>query len=249
MSQFQAQHTALIVAGGTGTRMGTEVPKQLLLLGDAPILVHSIRNFLDFDPKTQICLVLHGSIIPVWEELSRKYFDYAQTKQIHTCEGGLERTISVYNGLKKLAEVCGISGEEDNNLTEVNNPLVAIHDGVRPFARPDMLKKAFKLATEKGNAVICVPVKSSMRKKTETGSMAVDRTEYFNVQTPQIFYLRALLSCYKKRPNDLFTDDASLMEYFEHKIQIAEGSYDNLKITTPEDLSVAEMILARLKFA
>ncbi|HEX2898620.1 MAG TPA: 2-C-methyl-D-erythritol 4-phosphate cytidylyltransferase, partial [Bacteroidia bacterium] len=123
--------------------------------------------------------------------------------------------------------------------------LVAIHDGVRPFINARILSEGFALAEEKGNAVASVPVKSSMRMKTDTGSKAVERDMFYHVQTPQIFYLDEILTCYNDRGNAVFTDDASLAEQHGMTIQMYMGSYDNLKITTPEDIPLAERLLER----
>lgn len=224
---------ALIVAGGKGQRMGGETPKQFIEIAGRPILAHTIDAFLSFDPQLKIGVVLHPSLIPDWESRIPSLFSAETQTRIFTCAGGDERVHSVHNGLRAIAAQ-NPSGE---------NPLVAIHDGVRPFITHSVLQAAFATASSTGNAVVAVPVKSSMRMKTENGaSVAVDRARFFHVQTPQIFRLHDILTCYDQRTHDSFTDDASLAEAAGMEINLVEGTYENIKITTPEDLAVAHYL-------
>ena len=225
---------ALIVAGGTGTRMGAGLPKQMLPLKDRAVLAHTIDRFLEFDPTIEIVAVLHPSLADNWPAFLDWHFDASESPRLHICLGGEERTESVHNGL--------IFIDKHNDHEEA---LVAIHDGVRPFANVRMLSEGFALASEKGNAIAAVQVKSSMRMRTETGSQAVARDQFYHVQTPQIFLLSQILDAYNRRPQGNFTDDASLAESFGMDIQLFQGSYENIKITTPEDLFVAERLLER----
>lgn len=222
----------LVVAGGTGTRLGAGMPKQMLLLQGKPILAHTLSVFLDFDAELQLCTVLHESILPDWQNFLDRNFPPDLHHRLHACAGGAERTESVHRGLESLAHLPG------------GKPaLVAIHDGVRPFVSESMLAKGYALAALRGNAVAGVPVKSSLRRLTDSGSEAIDRSQFFHVQTPQIFRFAEILQCYSQWGSGPFTDDAGLAESQGINIHLYPGSYDNIKITTPEDLVMAERIL------
>lgn len=235
MANLPLQKFALVVAGGTGTRMGAGLPKQMLPLRDRAVLAHTIDRFLAYDPEMQIVSVLHPSLADSWSAFLDWHFSAEESPRLHICLGGAERSESVHNGLVHIQDM----------LTGDGRALVAIHDGVRPFINARILSEGFALAEEKGNAVTSVPVKSSMRMKTNTGSKAVERDMFYHVQTPQIFYLDEILTCYNDRGNAVFTDDASLAEQHGMTIQMYMGSYDNLKITTPEDILLAERLLER----
>lgn len=214
--------------------MGSELPKQFLHLQGKPILVHTVEKFLRFDQELKLVLVLPENHIRLWEKISQEFLPKADCMRVHTCAGGESRTASVHNGLKAVRTLV------DNS----QNCLVAIHDGVRPFLKQELLREAFKLARERDASVVCVPVKSSMREQVEEGkSRAVDRSRFFHVQTPQTFHLAKILEAFENRPHDLFTDDASLYDDFGGTVAICEGSYDNIKITTPEDIALGESIL------
>lgn len=228
--------TALVVAGGSGTRMGSSRPKQFLLLGGKPILIHTLERYLSLAEDLPIQLVLPLKDIAFWEEEAPQWLTSTQISRISVCAGGVTRTDSVLNGLEALYD----------HLYPPENYWVAIHDGVRPFIEAKNLLAAYEAAFTHGASVACVPVKSSMREQLEDGSsQAVDRTRFYHVQTPQIFRLDEILMAYENRPEGTFTDDASLFQATGGKVVICEGSYDNLKITTPEDLLIAEQILAR----
>lgn len=226
---------ALVVAGGTGTRMGGGLPKQMLPLGERAVLAHTIDRFLAFDEELQIVCVLHPSLADGWSAFLDWHFTPAEVSRLHICLGGAERSESVHNGLNQIRDL--LRGED--------RALVAIHDGVRPFINGRILSEGFALASEKGNAIATVPVKSSMRMVTPEGSKAVDRDMFYHVQTPQVFWLDQILTCYNERGTVVFTDDASLAESQGMNIHMYMGSYDNLKITTPEDLILAERFLER----
>jgi 2-C-methyl-D-erythritol 4-phosphate cytidylyltransferase len=206
----------------------------MLPLKGRAVLAHTIDRFLSSDPEIQIICVLHESLADGWTSFLDWHFGADKSPRLHICLGGTERSESVHNGLLEIRDLAG------------GRPaLVAIHDGVRPFINDRIISEGFALAEEKGNAVATVPVKSSMRIKTEDGSRAVNRDAYFHVQTPQVFHLEEILACYSHRGTEIFTDDASLAERQGVNIQLYLGSYDNLKITTPEDLILAERILER----
>lgn len=223
------------MAGGSGVRFGTPLPKQMVHIQGIPVLVHTLRKFLSFDPSLITCTVLHEKLLPEWDDFVREWFTPAEFSRILVCAGGATRTASVNNGLHTLS-----NHAQENSI---QNSLVAIHDGVRPLITHLVIGKAYQMAEVEGNAVVAVPVKSSMRRKTEQGSEAVDRSLYYHVQTPQVFGLSDILSAYENRTNDQFTDDAGLAEAQGMQIHLCEGDYDNLKITTPEDLVIAEFLL------
>jgi 2-C-methyl-D-erythritol 4-phosphate cytidylyltransferase len=230
------QKAAIIVAGGTGTRMKTKLPKQFLPLRGVPVIVHTLGKFLDFDENLKIVLVLHAETAKLWEDLAMHYFSAGELKErIKCCSGGDERSSSVFNGLATL----------EAWVDDPSDCVVAIHDAVRPFVTREMLYEVYTKAELHGAAVCCVPVKSSVREITPEGSRSVERSRFLHVQTPQTFQFQKLLKAYSHRPHDNFTDDASLFEAMGGKVIIAQGSYDNLKLTTPEDIFVAENILRK----
>jgi len=236
MNQPIHEKAAVVVAGGSGKRMKSTIPKQFLPLGGCPVLIHTLKRFLDYDSRLPIALVLPLVSMEQWESISHRWLTVPEKARIHVCEGGTTRTESVNNGLKKLAELDLIP----------DKTWVAIQDGVRPFATRDILDSAFHTAQEYGAAVACVPVKASLRYQEEPGmSKAIDRSQYLEVQTPQTFLLQNILEAFHTRPHDQFTDDASLYEYAGNQIAISNGSYDNIKITTPDDLDLAEKIYQR----
>ncbi|MEO0895420.1 MAG: 2-C-methyl-D-erythritol 4-phosphate cytidylyltransferase [Bacteroidota bacterium] len=228
--------TAIIVAGGSGKRMKISTPKQFLLLDGVPILVHTVRRFLNWHQELQLALVLPEAHFPTWKEMAIQHLNPVDQERILLCKGGSSRTASVWAGISALVEKEG-----------TENALVAIHDGVRPFISDQIMKSAFEMAAEKGACVVCVPVKASLRKKEGHGSVAVDRSAYFEVQTPQVFHLKKIEEAFLQRKHDSFTDDASLYQDMGGEVSICEGSYDNIKITTPEDLAVGLDILRRLE--
>ncbi|MEM6343093.1 MAG: 2-C-methyl-D-erythritol 4-phosphate cytidylyltransferase [Bacteroidota bacterium] len=231
---------ALIVAGGTGTRMGSERPKQFLLLGGRPILMHTLDRYLALDPKLPLQLVLPANEVKFWFEDAPQWFRTNELARIEVCEGGASRTESVHKGLEAL----------QTRLFQPESYFVAIHDGVRPFIHTERLMEAYQIAAQRGASVACVPVKSSIRMMSaDGGSQAVDRSLYYHVQTPQTFAFSRILKAYRERPEGAFTDDASLYQAMGGEVVICEGSYDNLKITTPEDLLIAEQILTRWQAA
>lgn len=225
-NQQHASLYALVVAGGSGSRMQSQTPKQFLKIGKKPVLLHTLEAFYSFDPSIQIVLVLPQSQVAHWKEL-RKEFNCRVPHAI--VEGGESRFQSVKNGLALVPL----------------EAIVAIHDGVRPFINPEILQQGFATAKEKGSAVTTVPLKESIRQLVPGGSKAKDRMEYCLVQTPQTFQARLIKKAYRQ-PEDLrFTDCASVAEADGHTISLIPGSYENIKITTPEDLLYAENLLKR----
>lgn len=213
---------ALIVAGGSGTRMGTELPKQFLPLKGKPVLMHTLEKFTD----CSIILVLPESQFTYWQELC-----VSHTFQIpHSlCAGGTTRFESVKNGLACITEI---------------DAIVAIHDGVRPLVHASTIEQSFITAAEKGNAVAAVELKDSIREwTTERTTKYVNRTHYLLVQTPQTFSVKEIKDAYARATHQNFTDDAGVLESCGSNIHIIKGSYGNIKITTPEDLLMASALL------
>lgn len=212
---------ALIVAGGSGSRMGTAVAKQFLHLAGKPVLMHTLLRFSHCD---NIVLVLPDTQIEYWGELCRAHqFDVPHT----IIAGGAERFYSVLNGLAALPD----------------DGLVAIHDGVRPCVTKGVIDSTFVKAEKYGNAVVAVKSKDSIRKVTPKGSVAVNRSDYYMVQTPQTFSIELLKKAYCQPYHITFTDDASVFEAAGNIIQLVEGDYKNIKITTPEDLPLAALFI------
>lgn len=215
---------AIIVAGGSGSRMQQELPKQFILLGGQPILMHTLRRFADYSSGIKLILVLPKDHWQYWESLCRQY-QFELPYQL--CAGGRTRAESVSNGLE-----C---------IQEPNKSLVAIHDGVRPFVSSSIIAESFKVAKAKGNAVACVALKDSVRRVfSPEKNQAEDRQSLRLVQTPQTFWANEIIAAYAKLSQLDNTDEASALEKMGRTIHLIEGDYRNIKITTPEDLIIAE---------
>ncbi len=222
---------AVIVAGGKGLRMGKDIPKQFMEVRGLPILMHTLKKFYDADSSITLILVLPQSQFAFWETLKDKHS--FQIPHISVA-GGEIRTASVFNGLN------AIEGEQGT---------VAIHDGVRPFASVNLINTSFKTAHLEGSAIAAVSLKDSIRKIAGNGSStALNRAEFQLIQTPQTFQIKLLKEAYQKAicSNEVFTDDASVVEAIGHQVTLIQGDYQNIKITTPEDLLFAEAILGRV---
>ena len=213
---------ALIVAGGKGSRMAAAVPKQFLVVKGKPVLMHTISRF--YETGCVIILVLPAEQVSYWNELCEQY-TFAVPHQL--ANGGQERFDSVKNGLALI---------EDKGL-------VAIHDGVRPCVSAAIIEKSFADAAQFLSAVAAVKPKESIRMQQGETSTAVNRDQYYLVQTPQTFDIKAIKQAYGQKYSVLFTDDASVFEAAGHRIHLTEGDYRNIKITTPEDLDLAALFL------
>ena len=210
---------AIIVAGGSGSRMKSAVPKQFLLLNGKPVLQHTIERFLAFSDALTLILVLPQRDMATWAALCDKHSFYPA---IQTVTGGQTRFQSVKNGLRAIKATDG---------------LVAVHDGVRPFVSIEIIQAGFETAALTGSAVACVPAKDSVRLVDETGdSQAVDRARVRLIQTPQTFRLDWFRTAFAADEQSHFTDCASVLEHAGFAITLIEGSYENIKITTPDDL-------------
>ncbi|MFI3333154.1 MAG: 2-C-methyl-D-erythritol 4-phosphate cytidylyltransferase [Rikenellaceae bacterium] len=214
----------VIVAGGKGLRVGGELPKQFRILGQAPLLVHSINNLAKGLHPSKVVVVLPQSHIEYWANLSSR-FDVAE----HTVViGGAERFDSVKAGLESLGEDCDI---------------IAIHDGVRPLSSETMLARCLACAVEFGSAIPSIPISDSVRVVNDDNSQPLDRSKLRAIQTPQIFDAVILRRAYNRCSyNQELTDDASVVEASGVSVKLCEGEKRNIKITTIEDLLYAQMI-------
>ncbi len=216
---------AVIVAGGSGQRMGAEQPKQFLPLAGRPILMHTVARFHTFDPTIVLIVVLPAADRATWEDLCARH-QFAVPLRVTS--GGPTRSDSVRNGLA---------------LIEDDHSLVAIHDGVRPLVTATQLAQSYAVAADRGCAIAAVPLKDSIRRVQGTHTTAADRAAFRLVQTPQTFRTADIKAAYAAVGAGSYTDDATVAEQFGLPIFLTDGSYSNLKITTPEDLLVAEALL------
>ncbi|MDR0428198.1 MAG: 2-C-methyl-D-erythritol 4-phosphate cytidylyltransferase [Dysgonamonadaceae bacterium] len=217
---------AIIVAGGKGLRMKTDIPKQFLLLNGLPVLMHTIRVFYHFDSSIEIILVLPKEQQNYWSDLCKQHHF---TISHHIADGGETRFHSVKNGLQLIKE----------------ESLVAIHDGVRPLVSGHLISKAFRQAEIHQASYPVIPVVDTLRKYTsENESQIVDRSKYCLVQTPQVFCSEVIIKAYQLPFSEYFTDDISVVEKKGNcKPIMIDGCRENIKITTPIDLTVAETLL------
>jgi len=236
---------ALVVGGGKGERMGTELPKQFLLLRGKPVLVHTLEKFLALPPAYSLTtvVVLPEAFVEMGKQIIQEQANNLAGRSVFVIAGGASRGESVYKGLEKI--------RKEMSLENFSQALVAIHDAVRPLVQTKTIVASYESALRHGSGICAVACKSSLRMLTQTGSQAVDRSLYREVQTPQTFQLPLVYDCYQKNSSSLanFTDDASLVESQGHPIQLIDGDYENIKITTPEDLLLAEAILEKRGFA
>lgn len=218
------KYYAIIVAGGSGNRMKSSVPKQFLLLDGKPILMHTITAFSECSLSPQILLVLNIDQHKYWEELCLKYkFDVPH----QVIKGGIQRFHSVKNGLKAIK----------------GKGIVAVHDAVRPLVSAHLITKTFQVAEEKGNCIIGIKPTDSVRRLSEDGkSEAISRAQLVLIQTPQTFELDLLKKAYQTAYRNEFTDDASVAEYAGFKINVIAGERENIKITYTEDLEIASIL-------
>ena len=227
---------ALIVAGGKGTRIKSKLPKQFLLLNGKPVLLHTLEAFFRYSDKIRIVVVIPADTFSTWEHISRTH---NFTRSIVLQAGGSSRFQSVKKGLEK------IEGEG----------LVAIHDGVRPLVSEQIIRDSFALAGARQSAVASVELKESLRllgddvragsSQLLSGTQSVDRSKFRLIQTPQTFDISLIKKAYELPEDMALTDDASVAERAGVHINLFEGSYENLKITTDEDLITAEALLRK----
>ena len=222
---MKLQEYAIVVAGGKGTRIKSLVPKQFIELSGLPILMHTLSAFREYSSEIRIVLVLPQDDEERWKSLCTKHqFDVPLT----IVHGGETRFQSVKNGLALVPD----------------NSLVAIHDGVRPLVSSDIIGASFRLAAVHGTAVTAVRLKDSIRITDQDNTKAVDRSKFRLIQTPQTFKSELIKKAYQTKEEVSMTDDASVAEHAGHLISLFEGSYENIKVTTGDDLVVAEALLA-----
>jgi 2-C-methyl-D-erythritol 4-phosphate cytidylyltransferase len=215
----------IIVAGGTGSRMNTELPKQLIEINNKPVIVYSIEKFLKVNKDIQVIISLHKDYFKTFEKIKSQY----NLKNIDLIEGGETRFQSVKNALAVLKEHINI---------------VAVHDAARPLVSQGTITGAYGTASLYGAAVPVIPLNESLREVgVNNDSKAVDRTKFRIVQTPQCFKKDILIEAYKQPYNPLFTDDASVVEKAGHTITLTEGNKENIKITYPQDIEIAQTLL------
>ncbi|MBK7763401.1 MAG: 2-C-methyl-D-erythritol 4-phosphate cytidylyltransferase [Bacteroidetes bacterium] len=219
---------AVIVAGGNGSRMKSSIPKQFIELQGKPILFYTVQNFLQFKPKLKIILVL-----PPHDSKATHFLEsyFPNQSQIQLVSGGLTRFHSVQNGLRAIPQ----------NETGI----VFIHDGVRPFVSQQVMQQCYETANNYGDAIPCLPSKDSLRRVTDLQNAAVPRQEYVTIQTPQTFQIAAIKSAYACEYDEAFTDEASVYEYAGNEIHLVPGNEENIKITTPFDLDLANLVLTQ----
>lgn len=220
------ENYAIIVAGGKGQRMGTDIPKQFLPVGGTPILMRTIQRFHAYDPHLKIILVLPKEQQDYWKALCKQY---AFKEKYMLADGGSTRFQSSRNGIALIPE--GTEG------------LVAIHDGVRPFVSIGTIKRCFDAAEEAYAAIPVLHVTDTLRYiDSNGGGKNVQRSDYRLVQTPQVFDITLVKKAYEQEENGGFTDDASVVERLGCQVEMVEGNRENIKLTTPFDLRLAEVL-------
>jgi 2-C-methyl-D-erythritol 4-phosphate cytidylyltransferase len=213
----------IIVAGGKGLRMGGDIPKQFLPVCGKPVLMRTLEAFHAYDASMRLILVLPVSQQAYWKQLCEEY----QFELVHEiANGGETRFHSVKNGLTLV--------EEDG--------LVGVHDGVRPFVSQEVITRCYEEAASLKAVIPVIGVVETVRHLTEEGSETVPRDQYKLVQTPQVFDVTLLRRAYQQEYTDLFTDDASVVEALGEKVYLVEGNRENIKLTTPFDLKLAELL-------
>jgi 2-C-methyl-D-erythritol 4-phosphate cytidylyltransferase len=216
---------AVIVAGGTGSRMNNSTPKQFLLLQGKPVLYYTINSFLQAYDDLEIILVLPEEYVAAGQEIIDAFFDY---NRIQITIGGRTRFHSVQNGLQLVNE----------------ESIVFVHDAVRCLISVELIQRCYKTAMEYGSAIPVIDSKDSVRLTTEAGSEALERNAVKLVQTPQTFHSKIIIPAYQIDYKDKFTDEATVVEAFGLTIKLVEGEENNFKITRPVDLVMAEHLLS-----
>lgn len=216
----------IIVAGGKGLRMGSDIPKQFLPIGGKPVLMRTLERFREYSPTLQIILVLPKAQQDYWHQLCK---DYNFEVEYVLADGGETRFHSVQNGLAKIPDDA--------------EGVVGVHDGVRPFPSIDVIRNCYETARTAKAVIPVISVVETVRHLQGNTSVTVPRSDYRLVQTPQTFDIQLLKAANKQPYNDGFTDDASVVEAFGFNITLVEGNRENIKITTPYDLKIAEVLI------
>jgi len=219
------KYYAIIVAGGSGKRMHSAVPKQFLLLNGIPVLMHTINAFHHSQTQPQIVVVLHPDSHSYWNELCAEH-NFTIPHQL--INGGEARFHSVRNGI---------------NAIEADDAIIAIHDAVRPLVAKEIIDESYDCAEKYGNAIVAIKSRDSVRQIKDNRSQSLNRDEIYLIQTPQTFQAAQLKKAYLQPYQNSFTDDASVVEQTGVNINLIGGSYQNIKITFPEDIAIAEFLL------
>ena len=220
---MKSKEYVIIVAGGKGLRMGSDIPKQFLPIGGKPVLMRTLERFREYSADLQMILVLPKAQQGYWQQLCK---EYNFNVEYLLADGGETRFHSVQNGLTLVPDDA--------------EGVVGVHDGVRPFPSIEVIRNCYKAAREKKAVIPVVPVVETLRHITEGTK---PRGDYRLVQTPQCFDIQLLKAANRQPYNDGFTDDASVVEAFGYDISLVEGNRENIKITTPYDIAVAEALL------
>ena len=216
----------IIVAGGKGLRMGSDIPKQFLPIAGKPVLMRTLERFREYSADLQIILVLPEAQQDYWQELCRQY---GFQVEYQLANGGQTRFHSVQNGLALVPDDA--------------EGVVGVHDGVRPFPSIEVIRNCYETARTAKAVIPVIPVVETVRHIEGEGSVTVPRGDYRLVQTPQTFDIQLLKAANRQPYNDGFTDDASVVEAFGYHITLVEGNRENIKITTPYDLKIAEVLI------
>lgn len=222
---------AVIVAGGSGSRAGGDVPKQFQMLCGIPVVWWSILAFHEEDPETEIRVVLHPGYFELWDILAADLPEEVRKIKVELVCGGRNRLESVKNGITRIDPGKGAES------------LIAVHDAARPLVSKDLIKRGWEAARKTGAAIPIVAMTDSIRHLTHHGSEALDRSRYVRVQTPQVFYGDLLKEAYDRILLPEMTDDASVVEAGGKDIALYDGDEENMKITNPLDFKIAEQII------
>ena len=222
-------NSVVIVSAGRGSRMKSDINKQFLKIGGKEVIAHTVERFYNNKNIGEIIIVVREDEKEFFQENIINKYGY---KNIKIAFGGKERQDSVYNGLQEVDKNCSI---------------VLIHDGARPFVTNEIIEKSIKCAQKYNCAIVGIPVKDTIKIVNENNDVCntPNRNTLWSIQTPQVFEYSLIMKAHEKAKDDKYygTDDSMLMEYLGYNVKVVEGSYDNIKITTPEDLKVAEEIL------
>ena len=222
---MKSEDFVIIVAGGKGLRMGSDIPKQFLPIGGKPVLMRTMERFREYSPTLQIILVLPKAQQDYWRQLC---VEYHFSVDYQLADGGETRFHSVQHGLALIPDDA--------------EGVVGVHDGVRPFPSVEVIRNCYETARTAKAVIPVIPVVETVRKLSNSASVTVPRGEYRLVQTPQCFDIQLLKAANRQPYNDGFTDDASVVEAFGFDITLVDGNRENIKITTPYDLKIAEVL-------
>lgn len=223
---MKSEEYVIIVAGGKGLRMGSDIPKQFLPIGGKPVLMRTLERFREYSPTLQIILVLPKAQQDYWKQLCA---DYHFDVKYQLADGGETRFHSVQHGLALVPDDA--------------KGVVGVHDGVRPFPALDVIRNCYETARTKKAVIPVIPVVETVRHLEGDTSVTVPRGNYRLVQTPQTFDIQLLKAANRQPYNEGFTDDASVVEAYGFDVTLVEGNRENIKITTPYDLKIAEVLI------